>query len=147
MNQETSMTIASTVYYVGDLCYVMSNEWEDICDLAVFDNSEVEFTLNDGRKYIQLSTAFGDGSYNDLNGQPYSVDSGTIGAINVNDITDTEALNQALSDGLGHLYEFEEELDEYNCTNDEGVLTFGHIIIDTNNDWVLYSGVTEVRKT
>jgi len=128
------MTIAPTVYYVGDLCYVMSNEWEDICDLAVFDNTEVDFTLEDGRKYIQLSTAFGDGSYNDLNGKPYSVDSGTIGAINVNDITDTEALNQALSDGLGHLYEFEEELDEYNCTNDEGVLTFGHIIIDTNND-------------
>ena len=36
--------INKNVYYVGDLCYVMTNEWDEICDLAVFDNDEVEFT-------------------------------------------------------------------------------------------------------
>ena len=126
--------INKNVYYVGDLCHVMTNEWEEICDLAVFDNTEVDFTLEDGRKYIQLSTAFGDGTYNDLNGQPYSVDSGTIGAILVNNITDTEALNQALSNGLGHLYQSDEELDHYNCSYDEGTICINQITIDTGSD-------------
>ena len=125
--------INKNLYYVGDLAYVMTNEWEEICELAVFDNTQVDFTLEDGREYIQLSTAFGDGTYNDLNGQPYSVDSGTIGAVLVNNITDTEALNQALSNGLGHLYEFETELTSYNCSYDEGTLYIGHVTIDTND--------------
>jgi len=126
--------INKNVYYVGDLCYVMTNEWEEICELAVFDNTEVDFTLEDGRKYIQLSTAFGDGTYNDLNGQPYSVDSGTIGAVLVNNITDTEALNQALSHGLGHLYQSDEELDHYNCSYFKGTIYIGQITIDTGSD-------------
>ena len=125
--------INKNVYYVGDLCYVMTNEWEEICDLAVFDNTEVDFTLEDGREYIQLSTAFGDGQYNDLDGNPYSVDSGTIGAVLVNNITDTEALNQALSNGFGHLYQSDEELDSTNCSYDEGTLYIGQITIDTND--------------
>jgi len=125
--------INKNVYYVGDLCYVMTNEWGEICEDAVFDNTEVDFTLKDGRKYIQLSTAFGDGTYNDLNGQPYSVDSGTIGAVLVNNITDTEALNQALSNGLGHLYQSDEELDSYNCNYFEGTIYIGQITIDTTD--------------
>ena len=125
--------INKNVYYVGDLCYVMTNEWDEICDLSVFDNSKVEFTLEDGRKYIQLSTAFGDGTYNDLDGNPYSDDSGTIGAVLVNNITDTEALNEALGNGLGHLHTFDTELTEDNCFYDNMVLHIVDVTIDT--DW------------
>ena len=124
--------INKNVYYVGDLCYVMTNEWDEICELAVFDNFQSVFTLEDGRKYIQLSTAFGDGTYNDLDGNPYSVDSGTIGAVHVNNITDTEALNEALGNGLGHLHTFDTELTEDNCEYDNMVLYIGGVTIDTD---------------
>jgi hypothetical protein len=126
--------INKNVYYIGDLAHVMTNEWEEICDnITRADEDEIVFSLEDGRDYILMNTAFGDGTYNDLNGQPYSVDSGTIGAILVNNITDTEALNQALSNGLGHLYQSDEELDHYNCSYFEGTIYIGQITIDTND--------------
>jgi len=127
--------INKNVYYVGDLCYVMTNELEEICDsINGADEDEIVFSLEDGRDYILMNTAFGDGTYNDLNGQPYSVDSGTIGAVLVNNITDTEALNQALSNGLGHLYQSDKELDHYNCSYDEGTICINQITIDTGSD-------------
>jgi len=126
--------INKNVYYVGDLCYVMTNEWEEICDnVTRADEDQIGFSLEDGRDYLLMNTAFGDGTYNDLNGQPYSVDSGTIGAILVNNITDTEALNQALNNGLGHLYQSDEELDSYNCNYFEGTIYIGQITIVTND--------------
>ena len=79
-----------------------------------------------------MSTAFGDGTYNDLDGNPYSVDSGTIGVVLVNNITDTEALNEALGNGLGHLHTFDTELTEDKCFYDGGVLHIVDVTIDTD---------------
>ena len=119
-------------YYVGDLCYVMDDAWSEVCGVADLDNEDWDNELEDGRKFILFSTTFGDGTYNDLDGNPYSVDSGTIGAVLVNNISDVEALNQALSDGLGHLHTFDSELTEDNCFYDGGVLHIVDVTIDTD---------------
>ena len=76
-------------YYVGDLCYVMDNdEWDQVCSIIIQGNKvfDGEFELKDGRKFAIYSTAYGDGLYNDYYGNEYSVDSGSIGCIKVEDI-------------------------------------------------------------
>ena len=75
-------------YYIGDLCYVMtSEEWLEVCDLTIQDSRliEGEFQLKDGRKFAMYSTAYGDGTYYDHYGFSYSVDSGSIGCIRMED--------------------------------------------------------------
>jgi hypothetical protein len=124
---------ASTKYYVGDLCYVMHPEWNEVCDLVTFDNENSAYELSDGRQFFMLNTAYGDGTYNDNFGRPYSVDSGTIGAIKVSDITDPE-FQDAVKNGLGQIVEFPVELDETSVYADGGMLAFDTLYIDTSFD-------------
>jgi hypothetical protein len=134
MNQETVMTAPTTArYYVGDLAYVMHSEWNEVCDQTPFDNSTFEFELSDGRKYLLFSTEYGDGTYNDQYGNPYSVDSGTIGAILLDDIDDPE-LERVLENGLGNVYEFPDVLDEFDCSYDNGLIQIGHVQIATGDE-------------
>jgi hypothetical protein len=121
-------------YYVGDLCYVMHDEWDEVCDLTPYDNSEHEFELGDGRKFILFSTAHGDGTYNDQEGKPYCVDSGTIGAIKLSDILDPGS-EDIINAGLGHVHEFPAEIDGFDCYYDEGVINIYSVSIDTAADW------------
>ena len=130
------MTVLSPVrYYVGDLCYVMHDVWDEVCDLTPFDNSEHEFELEDGRKFILFSTAHGDGQYNDFLGKPYSVDSGTIGAIKVDDIRDTEGLVSTVTHGHGHIHEFPAEINGEDCYYDDGMIGIYQVEIDTDEDY------------
>lgn len=113
-------------YYVGDLCYVMnSDEWFTVCMLDSFypcadpDDFDAQGFLEPentsfdddfaGRPFYLLKTAFGDGCYRGSDGKDYCVDSGTLGAIAVDDIVEKEKLANALEKGLGHLHEFEDE--------------------------------------
>jgi hypothetical protein len=78
-------------YYVGDLCYVMHDEWDEVCHLMFqgrTDNgcNDGEFRLRDGRKFASYGTKFGDGEYNDQLGNRYGVDAGLIGCIRLEDI-------------------------------------------------------------
>jgi hypothetical protein len=75
-------------YYVGDLCYVLHDEWDEVCELIIKDNVclDGEFTLRDGRRFAIYGTAYGDGNYFDQNGKSYDVDAGSIGCILMNDI-------------------------------------------------------------
>jgi hypothetical protein len=131
INQVTAMPATEPVrYWVGDLCYVMHSEWNEVCDQTPFDNSTFEFELSDGRKYLLFSTAYGDGTYNDQYGNPYGVDSGTIGAILLDDINDPE-LERVLESGLGNVYEFPGILDEFDCSYDDGLIQIGHVQIAT----------------
>ena len=118
-------------YFVGDLCYVMHDEWSEVCGIISFDNTNEEYELEDGRKFFLFTTAYGDGSYNDLEGNPYSVDSGTIGAIKVEDIRDPY-LEKAIEYGLGHIHEFPEELTEADCGYEDGLIILGPVEIDTD---------------
>ena len=131
----TAMTETTTAkYYVGDLCYVLHDEWSEVCSIVSFDNEDdPEYELEDGRKFIFYSTAYGDGQYNDLDGLPYSVDSGSIGAIRVDDIRDPE-LARVLEQGLGHIHEFPVGFDAMDCYvegDNLGVLNFYNVRIDT----------------
>jgi len=129
------MTQAFFRYYVGDLCYVMHDEWEEVCDLLFSHDSvggaEGEFQLADGRKFFSLSTLYGDGTYRDNFGRSYSVDAGLIGAIKVDDIRDPN-FEIVIANGYGHIVEFSSELQDFDVSSDDdGTLRFGPILIDT----------------
>jgi hypothetical protein len=135
MMNETPMTVSTPVkYMICDLCYVMHDVWDEVCDLTPFDNSEHEFELEDGRKFILFSTAYGDGQYNDQNGLPYAVDSGTIGAIKVDDIRDPE-FARIVENGLGHVHEFPAEIDGMDCYYEDGTIRIYTVAIDTGADY------------
>lgn len=120
-------------YYVGDLCYVMHEEWDEVCRLLFAGRddhgcNQGEFNLMDGRRFVVFNTAYGDGVYYDRQGRKYYVDAGCIGAIKVDDITEAE--NEA--DG-GNVIEFANDFQAY---SDNGVLHFGNVVIDTVCDVV-----------
>lgn len=139
--------MTTRTYYVGDLCYVMnSDEWQTVCYLDSFypnqdpDDFDPQGYLNsesedddDVRPFYLLKTAFGDGCYLGSDGRRYSVDSGTIGCIAVDDIVEQEKLRNALEKGLGHLHEWE-EFTYSSCGYDEkdsSILYFNDLDIPT----------------
>ena len=130
---EPLMTDTAAAYYVGDLCYVMDTEWDEIVSQGVYDNSKLAFTLTDGTQYFMVSTMYGDGSYSDTDGNPYSVDSGTIGAIKVADVKNLDALNATLESGLGHIHTFAHTLSGKDCDYFEGKINIGGVVIDTDD--------------
>ena len=131
------MTNNTIKYYVGDLCYVMHEEWNEVCGMTSLDNEDdAEYQLEDGRKFFLFSTAYGDGQYDDTDGNPYSVDSGTIGAIKVDDIRDPE-FARIVEEGLGHIHEFPAEIDGMDCYAEGesfGILNFYTVQIDTEGN-------------
>jgi len=159
-SSKIKVTLPAGRYYIGDLCYVLSDEdWNTYC--AAFDwgkscdthNEEdgydceiwlapdavdTEGWLNDTgaqpwRPCYTFNTAYGDGCYLDQEGRQYCVDSGGIGAIRT-DHANPEKLAEAVSRGLGHLHEMkvdEDGLTSGMCGYDKGVLYFDHVEIDT----------------
>jgi len=122
-------TMPAGRYYVGDLCYVMHDVWDEVCDLMFPDSSRGiygKFKLNDGREFAVHSTAYGDGTYRDGMGREYSVDAGVIGCILESDIRDPEAHTSG-----GQVLDFIAEFDTW---EDRGVIHFGVVAIDTVGD-------------
>jgi hypothetical protein len=117
----------SGTYYIGDLCYVMKEEWDEFCDLAFVDGKPVtgEFSLKDGRKFAYHNTAFGDGIYETNIGTDLPVDAGLIGCIHMDDIDLNNSSNNL---DMGDIVEFEEDfqVEEFN-----GTITFGPYEVDT----------------
>ena len=97
------MSMTAGQYYVGDLCYVMHDVWDEVCDLLFPDDvnsQQGEFTLKDGRRFAIYNTNYGDGEYDTSEwGHTIGVDSGTIGCILASDIRDntytTEQIGRA----------------------------------------------------
>jgi hypothetical protein len=118
-------------YYVGDLCYVMHDVWDEVCELIIDGHSclQGEFELKDGRKFALLNTMYGDGVYFDQQGRKYPVDAGLIGVIKMEDIRDT-ADNKWVEGG--NEITFTRDFEVY---RENGVLYFGMIEIDTNGDY------------
>jgi hypothetical protein len=124
---EYTATFPAGEYYIGDLCYVMHAEWLEVCDLMFTDADDMvegELTLSDGRNIFLASTAYGDGTYNDNKGNYYPVDSGSIGVIAVQDISDADREN--ISSGAVHTFET-----EFNIIAQAGLFDFGGVVIDT----------------
>ena len=115
-------------YYIGDLCYVMHPEWDEFCKITTswYGCLEGEFTLADGRRFATYGTAWGDGEYCDENGRKYSVDAGLIGCILVDDIRDDSHTDL---EHLGNIVEFNTP---FYTGNQDGVIQFGSVLIDTD---------------
>ena len=128
------MTMPAGRYYIGDLCYVMHPEWKEVCDLFFPPDApprgvEGEFSLKDGRRFASFATAYGDGTYRSNIGTDHSVDAGIIGCIRVEDIRD-DAYDDI--ERLGAIVEFDQP---FEVDSDAGLLKFGHVQIETNNDY------------
>jgi hypothetical protein len=116
-------------YYVGDLCYVLGDRWTEVCDLIITPNGTClngEFELTDGTKFAIYGTAYGDGVYQDQEGNPYPVDSGSIGCVLVDQITEGH-----LDITLGNIIDFSED---FSTGEDDGTIQFGEVEIDTRGE-------------
>ncbi len=117
-------------YYIGDLCYVMHDAWDEFCDITIDGNNVLdgEFQLKDGRKFATYGTAYGDGCYNARDGYNVigecGVDAGLIGCILLDDIKDIRENN---IDG-GVIVDFPAP---FETGEDRGTIYFGHVSIDT----------------
>lgn len=128
-------------YYVGDLCYVMHKEWDEVCSLFFKGRddhgcNEGEFNLKDGRRFASYNTKYGDGGYYDQFGDEYSVDAGLIGCIALNDIDLKDDDNYL--DG-GQIIEFKSDFtvsgsQGLSRRDWDGVIRIGHIVIKTDDD-------------
>jgi len=118
------MILQKGTYYIGDLCYVMHPEWDEVCQLLEGDKypNEGQFRLSDGRQFAMFNTAFGDGEYYDAKGRAYCVDSGSLGCIKV------ENLTEEVDESLGNVVEMP---NDFYCYSDGKTLHFGHISIET----------------
>lgn len=122
-------------YYVGDLCYVMTDaEWEQFCKITISGHKVLdgEFELPDGRKFATYCTAYGDGLYRDQMDNSYSVDAGLIGCIKREDIRADKY--EDLSD-LGTFVDFPSDFVTSGGRGEkdwDGVIQFGHIMIETD---------------
>lgn len=132
------MTMPAGKYYVGDLCYVLHDEWDEVCEI-MFNTPEPhgvrdgEFTLKDGRRFATYSTKYGDGGYYDNYGRSYSVDAGLIGCVLVDDIDLNNKSNNV--DG-GNIIEFADAFETSGgrlTSNDwDGIIRIGGVEIDTD---------------
>lgn len=117
----------SGVYYIGDLCYVMETEWDYFCDHCLDDGEHI---LPGDRRVASYGTLYGDGTYPCSNGAWLGVDAGLIGCIKIfhiqNDKLTIEQLNK-----LGTVVVFNSPF-ETGVHN--GVISFGHIEVNTNDD-------------
>ncbi len=122
------MTMMPGRYYVGDLCYVMHNEWSEICNLTIQGQTILngEFTLKNGVKIAMVSTEYGDGCYSDQYKNEYCVDSGSIGCIELTDITDEIGGEQI--EELGSVFEFDKPFEVY---SHKGTIYVAHVAIET----------------
>jgi len=115
-------------YYVGDLCYVLRNEWDEVCSLTIKEHSCLDgvFTLANGTKFATYGTAYGDGVYIDQKGHKYPVDAGLIGCVAVKDL-DANILKNNIH--LGNIIKFDKP---FTTSEDQGVIVIGNLSIDTN---------------
>ena len=132
------MTMPAGKYYIIDLCYVMHDEWKEVCDLFFpyipgqpeGRGREGEFQLKDGRRFASFNTAYGDGTYRSSINTLHSVDSGSIGCISIYDIRDQTYDLERLSQ-LGAIVDFEAP---FEVESDQGLLKFGSVLIETAAD-------------
>lgn len=128
------MTMPAGRYYVGDLCYVMTDsEWDEFCAITIKGHNclDGEFEFADGRRFATYGTAWGDGVYSDQHGNQYPVDAGLIGCIRVDDIR-AEKLRDV---DAGTIHEFHTDFvtgGGRGAAHWGGVIQFGRVAIETD---------------
>lgn len=109
-------------YYIGDLCYVLGDKWDEFCDLTIEGHNckDGVFTMKDGTTFATFRTMYGDGTYLDQFGRDYCVDAGLIGCVLVDSINSPSE--------LGNVHEFKTD---FECYSKNGQIYFGNVHIDT----------------
>jgi len=128
----SNVTMFAGKYVLGDPCYCFGHEkesddlWCDLLDSSSFFERPIG-NVN-GVKILGFHTAFGDGCYIGSKGFEYGVDAGLIGLVPFD-----FAISQigTIKEDLHTIVEFSED---FVCSNDNGVMKFGDIIIDTLGD-------------
>jgi len=117
-------------YYIGDLCYFMHDEWNEVCGLffppGAKHGVDGEFVLKDGRRFASFGTAHGDGEYLSNFRTRHCVDSGSIGCIRLEDIRE----DAGDAETLGAVVEFKEPFEVSTTAN--GTIKFGYVEIETS---------------
>jgi hypothetical protein len=107
-------------YVVGDLCNALnSDDWQDYCFQEVLPEGAFSF-----------HTATGDGTYLDQENREYGVDSGTIGILPLDKVSDMEKLRTALKYKIVQVLDIP-AVSEADCYEEDGVITLGPVIINT----------------
>ena len=130
------MTMPAGTYYIGDLCYVMDEEWDEFCTITIDGHNCIdgEFALSDGRRFATYGTKYGDGAYTDQFGNQYGVDAGLIGCIKVDDI---RGMSIDSIGSMGNVVVFDKDFVTSGGRSDnwnkwDGVIHIGHIDINTD---------------
>jgi len=117
----TEVTIPAGRYYLGDPCYVIRDEdWHPLLENC---NYFIDRPVGEvgGYQILAFSTKHGDGTFHDQHKNEYDVDAGVIGLVPVayggreHDNREVEFKSPTL------------------CWNDDGVLHFGSIKINTDD--------------
>jgi len=118
-------------YYVGDLCYVLHDRWDEFCSLTISGHRVLdgEFNLADGTRFATYTTRYGDGNYFDETGKSYDVDAGLIGCVALEDIDFTDPSNSVVG---GRVVEFVRDFTTFSSV---GVISIGTINIDTDPEY------------
>ena len=107
-------------YVVGDLCNALNNdEWQDYCFSEQLPEGAFSF-----------HTFTGDGTYVDAEGREYGVDSGTIGILPLDKVSDQEKLRTALKYRIVQILDID-KVDETDCYEEDGVIVLGPVTINT----------------
>jgi hypothetical protein len=107
-------------YVVGDLCNCLNNDdWQDYCFSEQLPEGAFSF-----------HTFTGDGTYVDSEGREYGVDSGTIGILPLDKVSDMEKLRTALKFRIVQVLDIP-EVDETDCYEEDGVIVLGSVVINT----------------
>jgi hypothetical protein len=113
-----SVVVPAGRYVLGDPCYVVPDkDWGDLLASCNYFNQPVG-SVGDF-KVLSFVTKWGDGCYQDNNGNTYPVDAGMIGLVPF-------AYAETESDSV--IVSFSEPT---LCQDDDGILKFGSYVIDT----------------
>ncbi len=123
-------------YYVGDLCYVLSEkngyDWDHLLAQTNCLQLDERHPRSDkgvfeyhGTTFFSSRTAWGDGRFWDGEGRWYGVDAGLIGCFPVGALGDKPAIYG------GHVVEFSQEFLCSVCDED-GDIHIGHLSIKTD---------------
>lgn len=125
---ENAVTLPPGRYLIIDPCYaIQTSKWNEVSDVILLGDTNDVKTYN-GHQFIAYSTEYGDGVYEDEQGNSYDVDSGMIGAIPEAMVTDGVGIL------LGEMQEGRWITSETGlvCSKDGAVLNFGGITINTD---------------
>lgn len=128
------MTMPAGEYYVGDLCYVLTDRWDEFCNITISGHEVLngEFELPDGTRFATYSTAHGDGRYEDDLENEYPVDAGLIGCVLLSDIS--EEYRDRVDD-CGHVYTFVKPFVTGYLDREKTKIFFDSVVIDTDPDY------------